>query len=203
MHPKPIKLALAAALFCALASGVAHAAPPPPAPGPSSSRVPYECAEDQWPWGCIAECESGGRWNVNTGNGFYGGLQFWQPTWEAFGGLKYAPRADLATREEQIAVAQEVVAVQGWEAWPVCSKRYGLKGRMHTVKAGDTLAAIARKYDVKGGWQELYQANKDMIGGYPDRLNPGTLLVIPNASARASAVFGPPLPAIGTRPPLH
>lgn len=195
MHPKPIKLALAVALLCALASGVAHASTPPTAPGPSSTRVPYECAEDQWPWGCIAECESGGRWNVNTGNGFYGGLQFWQPTWEGFGGLKYAPRADLATREEQIAVAREVVAVQGWEAWPVCSKRYGLKGRMYTVKSGDTLAAIARKYGVKGGWQELYKANKDMIGGSPDRLNPGTMLVIPEDSGRAFAVFGPPLPA--------
>ena len=158
MHQKPITLVLATALFSALAavalsSGTAYAVPPPPDPGPSARHVTYACAEDQWPWGCVAECESGGRWNVNTGNGFYGGLQFWQPTWKEFGGLKYAPRADLATRAEQIAVAQEVLAVQGWEAWPVCSKKYGLKGRMHTVKRGDTLCAIARKYRVKGGWQ--------------------------------------------------
>ncbi|KOU65598.1 peptidoglycan-binding protein [Streptomyces sp. MMG1533] len=211
MHPKPIRPALATVLFSvlaaalasALASGAAHAAPPPPAPGPSSKHVLYDCAEDQWPWGCIAECESSGRWNVNTGNGFYGGLQFWQPTWEEFGGLKYAPRADLATRQEQIAVAQEVVAAQGWEAWPVCSKRYGLKGRMHTVKPGDTLSALARKYGVKGGWQALYEANKDMIGQDPARLSVGTLLVIPKGSARSSAVFGPPLPPSGARPPLR
>ncbi|KOG43449.1 LysM peptidoglycan-binding domain-containing protein [Streptomyces resistomycificus] len=216
MYPKPIKLALTAAVLSALASvfasalpsGVAHAAPP--APRQSSKHVPA-CAEDQWPWGCVAECESSGRWNANTGNGFYGGLQFWQPTWEAFGGLKYARRADLATRAEQIAVAQEVLAVQGWEAWPVCSKRYGLKGRMHTVKTGDTLSAIARRYDVEGGWQALYQANKDVIGASPNRLEPGMLLALPKGSAsvsakdaaQASAVFGPPLPASTARPPLR
>lgn len=209
MHAKPIKLALAAALLSALAPGMAHAAPPPPTPGPPPAPVSYECALDQWPWSCIAECESSGRWDVNTGNGFYGGLQFWQPTWKEFGGLAYAPRADLATREQQIAVAQEVLAVQGWEAWPVCSKRYRLKGRMHTVKPGDTLSSIARKYGVQGGWRALYQANKEMVGRYPDRLNPGTLLLIPKGStapkslARGSAVFGPPLAGAGVRPPLR
>ncbi|MEV0642165.1 transglycosylase family protein [Streptomyces sp. NPDC050619] len=207
MHPKPIKLALATALlFAALAPGVAHAAAPPPAPGPPLKHASYECAKDQWPWGCLAECESGGRWNINTGNGFYGGLQFGQPTWKAFGGLKYAPRADLATREEQIAVAQEVLAAQGWEAWPVCAGRYGLKGRMHTVKPGDTLSSIARKYGVRGGWSALYQANKKTIGHSPDRLNVGTLVVIPKGSSRAWAVFGPPLspaPAAPAPPPLR
>jgi nucleoid-associated protein YgaU len=207
MYPKPIKLAPAAALLAVLISpfacGVAHAAPQAPAPGPSPQRASSACAADQWPWGCVAECESSGRWNVNTGNGFYGGLQFWQPTWTEFGGLKYAPRADLATREEQIAVAQEVLAVQGWVAWPVCSRRYGLKGRMHTVKPGDTLSAIARRYGVKGGLQALHKANKDVVGPDLDRLNVGTLLVIPKDSARVRVVSGPPLPASGTRPPLR
>ncbi|MCX5335257.1 transglycosylase family protein [Streptomyces sp. NBC_00140] len=207
MYRMPIKLLLAAA--CLLAGAVpapAYAAPPPPAPGPSPLSVPYDCARDGWPWSCVALCESSGRWDADTGNGFYGGLQFWQPTWEGFGGLTYAPRADLATREQQIAVAQEVLAVQGWEAWPVCSKRYGLKGRMHTVKPGDTLSAIARKYGIQGGWRALYQANKEMIGDYPDRLNVGTLLVVPKESksaTRDSAVFGPPLSAGPVRPPLR
>jgi len=191
MYRTPITLALAAALLTA--PGAAHAAPPPPAPGPQATRVPYDCAGDEWPWGCIAECESSGRWHINTGNGFYGGLQFWQPTWEEFGGLKYAPRADLATRQQQIAVAQEVLAVQGWEAWPVCSKRYGLKGRMHTVKPGDTLSSIARKYRIKGGWQALYKANTGTVGRNPDRLRPGMLLVIPKGSTRSTALFVPPL----------
>ncbi|MBC2903286.1 transglycosylase family protein [Streptomyces cupreus] len=198
----PITLALTAALLPVLAPGAAHAAPPPPTvPGTTAMRVPYDCAEDQWPWGCIAECESSGNWHINTGNGFYGGLQFWQPTWEEFGGLKYAPRADLATREQQIAVAQEVLAVQGWEAWPVCSKRYGLKGRMHTVKPGDTLSSIARKYRIPGGWQALYQANKQTVGHDPNRVQPGMLLVIPKGSARFAALFGPPLPKLAALPP--
>lgn len=207
MYRMPIKLLLAAVcLLAGAAPAPAYAVPPPPAPAPSPVSVPYACALDGWPWSCVALCESGGRWDADTGNGFYGGLQFWQPTWEEFGGLKYAPRADLATREQQIAVAQEVLAVQGWEAWPVCSKRYGLKGRMHTVKPGDTLSAIARKYGVPGGWRALYEANKDMIGSDPDRLNVGTLLVIPKESTsviRSSAVFGPPLSAGPVRPPLR
>lgn len=207
MYRMPITFLLAAAcLLAGAAPAPAYAVPPPPAPAPSPVAVPYACALDGWPWSCVALCESGGRWDADTGNGFYGGLQFWQPTWEEFGGLTYAPRADLATREQQIAVAQEVLAVQGWEAWPVCSKRYGLKGRMHTVKPGDTLSAIARKYDIQGGWRALYEANKDMIGDDPDRLNVGTLLAVPKSSKSASrgpAVFGPPLSAGPVRPPLR
>lgn len=209
MFPKPIKLVLGAALLAALVPTVAHAAPPPPVPGPPLLRVPYECAQDQWPWGCIAECESSGRWTVDSGNGFYGGLQFWQPTWEEFGGLTYAPRADLATRGEQIAVAEKVLALQGWEAWPVCSKRYRLKGRMHAVKPGDTLVSIAARYGVQGGWRALYRANREMVGRRPDRLNPGTLLLIPKAPPSAQgpettpALFGPPPADAPVRPPLR
>ncbi len=153
------------------------AVPPPPSAGPAGVPA-YACAEDQWPWGCVAECESSGRWDVNTGNGYYGGLQFWQPTWIEFGGLKFARRADLATRRQQITVAEDVLRVQGWGAWPVCSKRYGLSGRVHTVQAGDTLGGIARRFSVKGGWQRLYEANKDVIGPDPNRLYVGTMLRI-------------------------
>jgi hypothetical protein len=74
-------------------------------------------------WDALASCESSGNWAINTGNGFYGGVQFNQSTWERHGGLRYAPRADLATREEQIAIAEITRAVQGWGAWPVCSLR--------------------------------------------------------------------------------
>lgn len=134
MNRTPLTLALATALLTVLAPVAAHAAPPPPASGPSARHAPSSCSDDQWPWGCVAKCESGGRWHLNTGNGHYGGLQFSQSTWKAFGGLKYAPRADLATRKQQIAVAREVIAVQGWQAWPVCAKRYGLKGRSYPSK---------------------------------------------------------------------
>jgi hypothetical protein len=68
-------------------------------------------------WDAIAECESGGNWKANTGNGHYGGLQFRQSSWAAAGGLKYAPRADLATRREQITVARRLAALQGISAW--------------------------------------------------------------------------------------
>jgi uncharacterized protein YabE (DUF348 family) len=78
-------------------------------------------------WDSLARCESTGNWAINTGNGFYGGVQFDQNTWERQGGLRYAPRADLATREEQIAIAEVTRARQGWGAWPVCSGRIGAR----------------------------------------------------------------------------
>ncbi|MER7534474.1 transglycosylase family protein [Streptomyces sp. NPDC097704] len=144
-----------------------------------AASVPaYACARDQWPWGCVADCESTGRWHLNTGNGFYGGLQFWHPTWVEHGGLAYARRADLATRQQQITVAEEVLRTQGWGAWPVCSKRYGLYGRVHTVQAGDTLASIARRFGTKGGWAALYAANRSLIGPDPNRIVVGTMLRI-------------------------
>jgi murein DD-endopeptidase MepM/ murein hydrolase activator NlpD len=83
-------------------------------------------AADAGTWAKVAACESSGNWHVNTGNGYYGGLQFTQSTWAAYGGTRYAPRADLATRDQQIAVAEEVLDGQGPGAWPVCSVRAGL-----------------------------------------------------------------------------
>ncbi|MEH3140374.1 MAG: transglycosylase family protein [Mycobacterium kyogaense] len=76
-------------------------------------------------WDALSRCEAGGNWAINTGNGFFGGVQFDQNTWERNGGLRYAQRADLATREEQIAIAEVTRARQGWGAWPVCSGRIG------------------------------------------------------------------------------
>ncbi len=167
---------------------------PEAAPGPPA-RAPLSCPPDRWPWECVADCESSGRWHVNTGNGFYGGLQFKQSTWVAFGGRSYAARADLATKREQILVAEKVLASQGWGAWPVCSARYGLKGRMHVVKRGETLAALARKYQVEGGWRTLYELNRSLLGDDPGGLAAGTFLRLPGGAARKSVgeLFGPPL----------
>ena len=78
-------------------------------------------------WDALAHCEATGNWAINTGNGFYGGVQFDQNTWERQGGLKYAPRADLATREEQIAIASRTQETQGWGAWPSCTSKLGLR----------------------------------------------------------------------------
>lgn len=77
-------------------------------------------------WEKVAACESTGNWHVNTGNGYFGGLQFTRSTWAAYGGADYAPRADLASRDQQIAIAEKVLKGQGPGAWPVCSARAGL-----------------------------------------------------------------------------
>jgi len=77
-------------------------------------------------WDLVAKCESGNSWHINTGNGYYGGLQFSAHTWVAYGGTKYASRADLATKDQQINIAEKVLAAQGPGAWPVCSVRAGL-----------------------------------------------------------------------------
>jgi hypothetical protein len=74
-------------------------------------------------WDAVAACESGGNWHINTGNGFYGGLQFDSGTWLSNGGGAYAPRADLASREQQIAVANRLYAARGSSPWPVCGAR--------------------------------------------------------------------------------
>ena len=124
---------------------IAHAAqaaipapPPTPAPAPASAQSQAGSAPQAAPpaatpvstgapassgganWSAIAACESGGNWSANTGNGFYGGLQFTQQTWDAYGGGQYAPSANLASESEQIAVADRVLAGQGIGAWPVC-----------------------------------------------------------------------------------
>ncbi|MFB6889174.1 transglycosylase family protein [Kitasatospora sp. NPDC056327] len=77
-------------------------------------------------WDSVAQCESGGNWSINTGNGFYGGLQFTSSTWKAYGGNAFAPQANQASKAQQISVAEKVLASQGPGAWPVCSKKAGL-----------------------------------------------------------------------------
>ena len=78
-------------------------------------------------WDRLAQCESGGNWSINTGNGYYGGLQFSRSTWQAYGGGQYAPTADKASRSEQIAIAKKTQASQGWGAWPACTKKLGIR----------------------------------------------------------------------------
>ncbi|WP_329342132.1 LysM peptidoglycan-binding domain-containing protein [Streptomyces sp. NBC_01352] len=85
-------------------------------------------AADGGVWDRIAQCESGGNWHINTGNGYYGGLQFSASTWRGYGGTAYAPTADQATRSQQITVATKVQQAQGWGAWPTCSARAGASG---------------------------------------------------------------------------
>lgn len=94
-------------------------------------------AADSGVWDRIAQCESGGNWHINTGNGYYGGLQFAPSTWRAYGGTAYAATADQASRSQQIAVATKVQRAQGWGAWPTCSARAGASGSAPAASASD------------------------------------------------------------------
>ncbi len=88
--------------------------------------APHATAWDVTVWDRVATCESSGNWSINTGNGYYGGLQFSASTWKAFGGQAYAPQAHQATKAQQIAVARRTLHTQGPGAWPTCSVRAGL-----------------------------------------------------------------------------
>jgi len=78
-------------------------------------------------WERLARCESGGRWHINTGNGYYGGLQISPSTWRAYGGRRFAALPHRATKREQITVATRIKRGQGWGAWPACSARIGVR----------------------------------------------------------------------------
>ncbi|RLP99653.1 transglycosylase family protein [Micromonospora sp. CV4] len=177
-------------------------------------------------WDAIAQCESSGNWHINTGNGYYGGLQFSQSTWAGYGGKKYAARADLASRGEQIAIAEKVLDGQGIGAWPTCGRKGGSSGGSATksstksdskstsksdstskprerstrgeqpatrnhertapstgagtylVKPGDTLSEIAQAHQVTGGWEALYERNRQLIGADAGLIFPGQRLAL-------------------------
>ncbi|TPQ22816.1 transglycosylase family protein [Streptomyces sporangiiformans] len=101
-------------------------------------------AADSGVWDRIAQCESGGNWHINTGNGYYGGLQFSAGTWRAYGGTAYASTADQASKAQQIAVATKVQGAQGWGAWPTCASRAGASGSAPAAATPSTEAAPSK-----------------------------------------------------------
>ncbi|WP_020108326.1 transglycosylase family protein [Nocardia sp. 348MFTsu5.1] len=105
---------------------VVNAAGIEPAPSGRSTDPTIVSADD---WNALAQCEAGGNWATNTGNGLFGGLQFTQQTWEGHGGTRYAQRADLASPAQQMEIANAVLAGQGWGAWPSCSEAKNLGGK--------------------------------------------------------------------------
>jgi len=166
-------------------------------------------------WDAVAQCESGGNYAINTGNGFYGGLQFTLSTWQAFGGTGNPAAASEA---EQIRVAENVLAGQGKGAWPVCGVGLGAAspssapalqapapvpaapqqraveqpapvaaqapapqpapaavGVTYTVVSGDTMATIAQRNNVQGGYQALFERNRDVVENV-NLIFPGELL---------------------------
>ena len=156
-------------------------------------------------WDALAHCESSGNWSANTGNGFSGGLQFTPSTWAAYGGTQYASNAKDATREQQIAVAEKVLASQGKNAWPGCSAKLNWSsgttktqtkqttkqttkpapkttrsavqsnGDDYTVQVGDTLGKIGEKFGV--GYKDIFERNTDVLKD-PNLIFPGQKLDI-------------------------
>ncbi|MFE7647096.1 transglycosylase family protein [Streptomyces phaeoluteigriseus] len=125
-HRRPSKATRVAAL--AGVTGVAIAAPLMAA-GNASAATASE-------WDAVAQCESGGNWSINTGNGYYGGLQFSASTWAAYGGTQYASTADKASKSQQIQIAEKVLAGQGKGAWPSCG--VGLSGAAYNGGSAST-----------------------------------------------------------------
>ncbi len=203
IHRKP-STSLRRTIARVVVAGVAVGAP--------LAVAPAFATADPVNWDAIAECESGGNWSINTGNGYYGGLQFSQSTWEANGGTGNPANA---SREEQIRVANNVLQTQGIGAWPVCGARAGASGGGggaapqqqqqqsapvertqqeaapaqapapvapvlvksnpkgdYTVVPGDSLSKIATAKKIAGGWQALYEKNKQFIGD-PNLIVPG------------------------------
>ncbi|MFI9815051.1 transglycosylase family protein [Saccharothrix variisporea] len=166
-------------------------------------------AQDSLDWDAVARCESGGNWSINTGNGYYGGLQFTPGTWAANGGTGMPQDA---TREEQIRVAENVLRTQGAGAWPSCAGRRGAPVRStppstrtavrtapvepvvparppstdnpagdYTIQEGDTLASIAQHAGIEGGWEALVAMNPGHLTN-PDLIIPGHRIVTKSAS---------------------
>ncbi|GAA3501884.1 resuscitation-promoting factor protein RpfA [Streptomyces prasinosporus] len=138
-HRRPSKASRAIAV--AGVTGAAVAAPLMVA-GNASAATASE-------WDAVAQCESGGNWSINTGNGYYGGLQFSASTWAAYGGTQYASSADRATKAQQIEIAEKVLAGQGKGAWPVCGKNlsstpYSGGGSAQTQDAGSSQGSPAQ-----------------------------------------------------------
>ncbi|MFJ8852188.1 transglycosylase family protein [Streptomyces sp. NPDC102437] len=244
-HRRPSK-----AVRIATLAGVAGAAVAVPLMGATAASAASVAT-----WDAVAQCESGGNWSINTGNGYYGGLQFSQSSWAAAGGTQYAPRADLATKAQQIATAEKLLDMQGPGAWgcagagnltndgvdpgvntgsssnsssnstassgaseqqsaPAAPKQQvqpkpaerteapaasrsdrttapqaeskktvttptGEKVKKgdgeYKVVSGDSLSKIAADHEVKGGWQKLFELNKDIVKD-ADLIYPGQQL---------------------------
>jgi resuscitation-promoting factor RpfA len=128
-------------------------------------------------WDQIAKCESGGRWNTSTGNGYSGGLQFSPSTWRAYGG---SGSASGASREQQIAIAERVLAAQGWGAWPSCSRKVGARG-------GATVRTVTQQTSATKTAKTLVKPNVPALKpNVPANATPNAPVAKPNAPVLAA-----------------
>lgn len=158
-------------------------------------------AADADTWNRVAECESGGAWSADFGNGLYGGLQFSQETWSKYGGTAYAARPDLASRSQQIAVAQQVLAAEGPQAWPGCAVISGLKSGDRTDPGVDPGASPTPKAPAKPSKEsEKSKEAPAKPGKAPKPTTPATPAT-PAEESAAGKHRGKPSPEEGSTPP--
>ena len=155
----------------------------------ATMSVPAANAADSATWDALAQCESGGNWSINTGNGFYGGLQFTQQSWN---GVGMAGSPNGASREQQIQAAERLLAVQGWGAWPACSAKLGLYG-----KAG--ASATAQNYEAPAAQSQVNtQAQAQESYTAPAAQAPATQAPAQQAPAATYTAPAAPAAAAGT-----
>ena len=158
----------------------------------ATMSVPAANAADSATWDALAQCESGGNWSINTGNGFYGGLQFTQQSWNGVG-MSGSPNG--ASREQQIQAAERLLAVQGWGAWPACSAKLGLYG-----KAG--ASATAQNYEAPAAQSQVNtQAQAQESYTAPAAQAPATQAPAQQAPAAPAAAEAPAAQAPAAQAP--
>ncbi len=157
--------------------------------GAATILAPTASAAPDSDWDRLAQCESGGNWAINTGNGYYGGLQFSASTWQAYGGGEFAPTANLATREQQIAIAERTLAAQGWGAWPACSASLGLNS---APTPRDLSAASNSSAAAENASSQVVAAVEETVASNPDE---EAVDAIYNLLSSSAAAYGLRIPA--------
>ncbi|MGX1270456.1 transglycosylase family protein [Streptomyces phaeoluteigriseus] len=143
-------------------------------------------AADGTVWDTVAECESGGSWSADTGNGEYGGLSLSQEDWEAYGGLDFAERPDLASRNQQISVAQKVLADQGVGAWGTCGLTSGLTKGNGAGSVDTGVADGSSDSSVSSGLSDLSKGSSGSSGSAGSSKSPGSTGESADPSAESS-----------------
>lgn len=156
----------------------------------ATMSMPAANAVDGATWDALAQCESGGNWSINTGNGFYGGLQFTQQSWNGVG-MSGSPAT--ATRAQQIEAGERLLAIQGWGAWPACSAKLGLYGK---TGAAPTYTEPTTTVAAQSQTQQTYTAPAAQVApAAPAAQAAPAAVEAPAAPAAAPAVEAPAAPA--------